>query len=133
MREFPNPDNLLTQVNESLKKYKEEDLEYEDAQIKDVLIVGSVSKEEYVPYQSDLDIIVILKNSPHKPICLGYDCFLMENTQIQQNLLQAANIPVNKVDVGVYSEENYDKYIDDKIVFSCKEKNHINLNNKNYL
>lgn len=114
---FPNPAELLTEIKKALNKYKQEDEEYIDATLVDVFIVGSVCNGKFVPYKSDLDIIVILKNSPHESICLGFDSYLRED--YQSNLISCINMPIKKVDVGVYSSKNFKSYIDDEEVYSC--------------
>jgi len=124
-KEFPDTGKLRNELKTALDRYKEEDKEYIDSRIADVFIVGSVPKGDFVPNKSDLDIVVILGNSPHEPICLGFDSYLRED--YQSKLIQTANMPINQVDVGVYSANNYHDRIGDEKVYSCKYSRYVPL------
>ncbi len=117
MTSFPDGHALLTELQDALSHYQREDSDYQDARIADALIVGSAITDDFIPYESDLDLIVVLANSPHEPVALGFDTFLRED--YQHHLVAAAGMPISTVDVGVYSADNYKDRIDDETVYSC--------------
>lgn len=133
MRDFPDADKIYKIIEESLVEYKKEDSEYQNSSVYDVFIVGSVAKNEYEPNESDLDLVVIIENSPHSPICLGFDTYLREGyymnsgTPIRNRIMRVANINITGVDIGVYSENNYASLIDDEEVYSCKHNKYISI------
>lgn len=133
MRDFPNTDKIYAIIEESLFEYKKEDSAYEDSSVQDVFIVGSVAKNEYKPNKSDLDLVVIIENSPHSPIGLGFDTYLREGysmsggTPIINRIMHASNIKITGVDIGVYSGNNYKNLIDDEEVYSCKHNKYISI------
>jgi len=57
--------------------------------------------------------------------CLGFDSYLRED--YQSKLIQTANMPINQVDVGVHSANNYHDRIGDEKVYSCKYSRYVPL------
>jgi len=123
---FPNTSNLYTQISTALTDYKKENTEFNDAIIKDVLIVGSVAHNNFKRGESDLDLVVILENSPYKPIVMGFDTYLRES-KYQSILLRDSGMPISEVDVGVYAGKDYKNYIEDDKVYSIKYESMMDL------
>lgn len=122
---FPNTSRLVTEIENVLREYKIEDNDFKNSNIFDVYLVGSILRDDFTPYESDLDIVVILCNSPYGPVVLGFDSYLCED---YQNILKkASEIPISKVDVGVYSAKEYQTMIEDNNIYSCMKSQYISL------
>lgn len=115
---LPDADALLAAVKQGLDAYAEEAPEYADAEIADVLVVGSAGTDTFRPGDSDLDVCVIVTDAPKPGVQTGFDTFLREDWH--GCLVTAAKMDVDGVDVGAYDADNHTEFIDDKQAFSCQ-------------
>lgn len=115
---LPDCNALLSAVEEGLKAYAEDEPEYADAAVADVLVVGSAGTDAFRPGDSDLDICVVIAGAPRAGVQLGVDTFLHEDWH--DRLEAAANMEVCGVDVGAYDADNYTDFVDDEQAFSCR-------------
>lgn len=121
----PNTNKILESINDAIDEYSKEDPTYKNVDLVDVYLVGSIFTEEFEPNESDLDIIVVLSNTDQTGVITGFDTYLREDHQ--KPLLQACEVPVSKVDVGVYCSDTYHQHIDDKKAYSCKYNRNIEI------
>lgn len=117
-------DPLYTLIEELLSEYKniDEDADEEDWKLVDVLLVGSIITDEFVPYESDIDLCVILSVPPDShwtngPV-YGFDAYLREDCK--QRILQTVDKSPISVDVGVYTQDVATEFVEDNAVYSTK-------------
>lgn len=121
----PNTNQLLREVKNSIEIYSEEEATYKTVKLVDIYLVGSIFTKDFEPNQSDLDIVIILKNTKQTGVITGFDTFLREDRQ--NDLINACELPISKVDVGVYCSDTYHNYISDKKAYSCRYNRNIEI------
>lgn len=121
----PNTERLLHELEGAINSYAKEDSTYQDVELVDIYLVGSVFTEDFKPNRSDLDIVVVLKNTEQTGVIAGFDTYLREDRQ--NNLVRASEMPVSKVDVGVYCSDTYHNHIDDQKAYSCKYNRSVDI------
>lgn len=115
-----NGQRILESVKRGFQLYKDEKgNSFEGVTVHNVLIVGSGIREDFEPYDSDIDICIILQGSDTDGPIAGPDIFFRES--YQPSLKTAIGVPVSHVDVGVYSYSSYAEHIDDNTAYSCGE------------
>lgn len=122
---FPSVNHLLEAIEQGLQAYAEEDERFSNTEVVDVFLVGSVGTDGFRPGDSDLDICVILNNTPKTGVQAGIDTFYREDWQ--QELHHASEMNITGVDVGVYGSDNYTDFIDDEKVYSCQYRSWVKI------